>query len=201
MAHSSLRFGIGRFTTEAEIDYVVEKIIATVQKLRDMRYVILHLHHTQARIFFEYPLTPYLAVLYGKWSKRVSTSTQLTGLNTRLDSTFLFYVTTPFLASTSDTISTSYVSHIITPRHFTPYFYPLIYSILPCPQTSTWTCSPPPVILVSVLVGSSSSSLFLKTSITIIHPGFLFSSKPHPTRSSSSPSAQSTLPQCNSPTS
>ena len=47
MAHSSLRFGIGRFTTEAEIDYVVEKIIATVQKLRDMRYVILHLHHPQ----------------------------------------------------------------------------------------------------------------------------------------------------------
>lgn len=39
MAHSSLRFGLGRFTTEAEIDFVVEKLIATVQKLRDMRYV------------------------------------------------------------------------------------------------------------------------------------------------------------------
>lgn len=37
MAHSSLRFGIGRFTTEAEIDYVVEKIAAIVQRLRDMR--------------------------------------------------------------------------------------------------------------------------------------------------------------------
>lgn len=36
MAHSSLRFGIGRFTTEAEIDYVVDKIIAVVQRLRDM---------------------------------------------------------------------------------------------------------------------------------------------------------------------
>ncbi|KAI0748568.1 pyridoxal phosphate-dependent transferase [Daedaleopsis nitida] len=36
MAHSSLRFGIGRFTTEAEIDYVVEKIVAVVQRLRDM---------------------------------------------------------------------------------------------------------------------------------------------------------------------
>ncbi|TFY71878.1 hypothetical protein EVG20_g1131 [Dentipellis fragilis] len=36
MAHSSLRFGLGRFTTEAEVDFVVEKIIATVQKLRDM---------------------------------------------------------------------------------------------------------------------------------------------------------------------
>ncbi len=37
MAHSSLRFGIGRFTTEAEVDYVVEKIVAVVQRLRDMR--------------------------------------------------------------------------------------------------------------------------------------------------------------------
>jgi cysteine desulfurase len=36
MAHSSLRFGIGRFTTEAEIDLVVERIIGTVNKLRDM---------------------------------------------------------------------------------------------------------------------------------------------------------------------
>ncbi|KAJ6502083.1 cysteine desulfurase NFS1 [Mycena sanguinolenta] len=36
MAHSSLRFGIGRFTTEAEIDFVVQHIVRTVQKLRDM---------------------------------------------------------------------------------------------------------------------------------------------------------------------
>ena len=36
MAHSSLRFGIGRFTTEAEIDFVVRHIIGTVKKLRDM---------------------------------------------------------------------------------------------------------------------------------------------------------------------
>ncbi|KAI0093899.1 cysteine desulfurase NFS1 [Irpex rosettiformis] len=36
MAHSSLRFGIGRFTTEAEIDFVVDKIVAVVQRLRDM---------------------------------------------------------------------------------------------------------------------------------------------------------------------
>ena len=40
MAHSSLRFGFGRFTTEAEVDFVVEKLVATVQKLRDMRYVL-----------------------------------------------------------------------------------------------------------------------------------------------------------------
>jgi cysteine desulfurase len=36
MAHSSLRFGIGRFTTEAEIDFVIGKLVATVQRLRDM---------------------------------------------------------------------------------------------------------------------------------------------------------------------
>jgi len=36
MAHSSLRFGLGRFTTEAEVDYVVQKIVAVVQRLRDM---------------------------------------------------------------------------------------------------------------------------------------------------------------------
>ncbi|SPC64641.1 probable Cysteine desulfurase, mitochondrial precursor (tRNA splicing protein SPL1) [Ustilago sp. UG-2017b] len=35
-AHSSLRFGIGRFTTEEEIDYVADKIIKVVNKLRDM---------------------------------------------------------------------------------------------------------------------------------------------------------------------
>ncbi|WVR04363.1 cysteine desulfurase IscS [Kwoniella sp. DSM 27419] len=36
MAHSSLRFGIGRFTTEAEIDLVVERIVGVVTRLRDM---------------------------------------------------------------------------------------------------------------------------------------------------------------------
>lgn len=41
MAHSSLRFGIGRFTTEAEIDFVIEKIVAVVQRLRDMRFVAI----------------------------------------------------------------------------------------------------------------------------------------------------------------
>lgn len=41
MAHSSLRFGMGRFTTEAEVDYVVERIAATVTRLREMRYVAL----------------------------------------------------------------------------------------------------------------------------------------------------------------
>jgi len=35
-AHSSLRFGIGRFTTEEEIDYVCEKIIKVVTRLREL---------------------------------------------------------------------------------------------------------------------------------------------------------------------
>lgn len=39
MAHSSLRFGIGRFTTAAEVDFVVKHIISTVHRLREMRSV------------------------------------------------------------------------------------------------------------------------------------------------------------------
>lgn len=35
-AHTSIRFGIGRFTTEKEIDFVVEKTVREVNKLRDM---------------------------------------------------------------------------------------------------------------------------------------------------------------------
>jgi hypothetical protein len=42
MAHSSLRFGIGRFTTEAEVDFVVEHIVRTVHKLREMRFEFYH---------------------------------------------------------------------------------------------------------------------------------------------------------------
>ncbi|CAG8723840.1 14883_t:CDS:2, partial [Cetraspora pellucida] len=36
MAHSSIRFGIGRFTTEDEVDFVVNKVIQHVDKLREM---------------------------------------------------------------------------------------------------------------------------------------------------------------------
>ena len=35
------RFGIGRFTTEEEIDYTVEKTIKHVKRLREMRLVSL----------------------------------------------------------------------------------------------------------------------------------------------------------------
>lgn len=36
LAHTSIRFGIGRFTTEEEIDYAAERIIAVVKRLREM---------------------------------------------------------------------------------------------------------------------------------------------------------------------
>ena len=36
MAHSSIRFGIGRFTTEEEIDYSADKLIEVVERLREM---------------------------------------------------------------------------------------------------------------------------------------------------------------------
>jgi len=36
LAHSSLRFGLGRFTTEEQIDYTIKAISDTVNKLREM---------------------------------------------------------------------------------------------------------------------------------------------------------------------
>ena len=36
MAHSSIRFGLGRFTTEQEVDYCVEEVVKNVQRLREL---------------------------------------------------------------------------------------------------------------------------------------------------------------------
>ena len=36
VAHSSIRFGLGRFNNDAEVDYVADKVIDVVQKLREL---------------------------------------------------------------------------------------------------------------------------------------------------------------------
>ena len=36
LAHSSIRFGMGRFTTVEEVDYTAEQMISAVKRLREM---------------------------------------------------------------------------------------------------------------------------------------------------------------------
>ena len=36
LAHTSIRFGLGRFNTEEEVDFVIEKVVDKVNKLREM---------------------------------------------------------------------------------------------------------------------------------------------------------------------
>jgi cysteine desulfurase len=41
LAHSSIRFGLGRFNTQEEVDYVVDKVVQVVSKLRELSYGVL----------------------------------------------------------------------------------------------------------------------------------------------------------------
>ena len=36
LAHTSIRFGLGRFNTEEEVDYVVNRVVDTVNRLREL---------------------------------------------------------------------------------------------------------------------------------------------------------------------
>ena len=36
LAHSSIRFGLGRFNTEDEVDFVTERVTKEVKRLREM---------------------------------------------------------------------------------------------------------------------------------------------------------------------
>jgi cysteine desulfurase len=36
LAHTSIRFGLGRFTTEEEVDFAIDKVVSTVRKLREL---------------------------------------------------------------------------------------------------------------------------------------------------------------------
>ena len=36
LAHSSIRFGVGRFNTQEEIDYTVELVVTSVRRLREL---------------------------------------------------------------------------------------------------------------------------------------------------------------------
>ena len=36
LAHSSIRFGLGRFSTMSEVDFTVERVVSQVSRLRDM---------------------------------------------------------------------------------------------------------------------------------------------------------------------
>ena len=34
--HSSIRFGLGRFTTDEEVDFAIKQVVSAVSKLREM---------------------------------------------------------------------------------------------------------------------------------------------------------------------
>ncbi len=36
LAHTSIRFGVGRFNTEEDVDYVLDRVVSEVRRLRDL---------------------------------------------------------------------------------------------------------------------------------------------------------------------
>jgi cysteine desulfurase len=36
LAHTSIRFGVGRFNTDEEVDYVIDRVVSEVRRLRDL---------------------------------------------------------------------------------------------------------------------------------------------------------------------
>lgn len=96
MAHSSLRFGIGRFTTEAEVDFVVAHIIKTVHKLREMRYGSLS--------SVSWCMLNTVAALCGRWCRKGLILIRLIGRNISLHVTLLSFYIHNLCASVRNTV-------------------------------------------------------------------------------------------------
>ena len=61
------RFGIGRFTTEEEIDYTADLTIQHVTRLREMRYIIIvfvHLSPSHKRLFVQQFIREFLKTAF-----------------------------------------------------------------------------------------------------------------------------------------
>ena len=73
LAHSSIRFGLGRFTTEAEVKYTADKCVEHVKRLREMRYFMTRLISVLV-CYFENAVHSVIWQSYGYyvWWKRVS---------------------------------------------------------------------------------------------------------------------------------